>query len=1183
MNKNFLFLIGYSLQFVFSSNVTAQLIPDDTLGIENSVVTPQAIRDLIEGGAIRGENLFHSFLEFNVNNGQEVFFSNPQTITNIFTRITGTNPSNIDGRLGVNGNANLFLLNPNGIIFGTNAFLDLRGSFFATTAESFVFDNGLDFSATNPQSAPLLTINITPGLQYGTNATGIEVEEANLAVERGQTLALQGGSNVSINNARLRAPQGQVEINATDQINIIASEIISNSRDNENNAGIVAISSTEGSINLEQVRINTNNFEGGIAGDIFIDALGEVSISNRSFFASNGQEGQIVIGQNFTPTRININDSELRTNNINQSLLVGRAGDIEIIATEEVVIDNNSLILSDTTNPRGTGNGVPGSITISAPNLIEVINSRITSNSDNSNQDFGSISLQANQGSINLEQSRINTSNFGSGFAGNIVIDAQDQVSISNNSLLESSGQEGNIVIGQGVTPTKINIDNSRLRTINDNQGFEPGKAGNIEISATETVSIINDSRIFSDTFDAMEIGDGVAGSITVSAPNLIEIINSRVTSDSDNSSEEFGSIYLQANQGSIHLEQVTINTSNFGSGIAGDIFIDAQGEVSISNNSLLESSGQEGQIIIGQDVIPTRIILNNSNIITDDLNQGIDAGRAGNIEISATETVSIINDSHIFSDTFDARETGDGVAGSIAISAPKLVEIFNSQITSESNNFSQDFGLIDLLADEGTINIEQSRISTNNFGGGIAGDIFINAQDQVLISNASDIVSNGDTGLIIIGGELPPRNISINSSQLTTTNNIDVPFSNVPLDVALDAGNLGITTLESITLNNSELSALTARTGNAGIVSLVTVNSDSEIVLNNSNINSRVTLQAIGDAGNINISTNSLIVNNFSEISTETLGDGDAGSINLEATSVTVTEHSIISSEANSNSDGGTVTINTEQLLFTTDSQATVSSMTGLAGNLIVDTDNLTLDTGSLLAFTAGGGANIELNVANLLFIDNESLISATAQEQANGGNVTIDARFIVATPPTGEIGSDISANAFAGNGGLVSIDTQGLFGITFQPINTQFNDITASSELGDAGIVEILQPNTNPAQSITNLSTNLIDATSLIVRSCPTEEESKLSRFVVTGRGGLASLPEDFINSEDLTSEWINVDNSELKMGNSETIIQAQTSPIVEAQGWYVNERGNVVLTAHNYRENTQIAKLNADYCNE
>ncbi|MEM9215731.1 MAG: filamentous hemagglutinin N-terminal domain-containing protein [Cyanobacteria bacterium P01_F01_bin.150] len=150
----------------------AQIIPDDTLGSERSHLTSNVqidgeIADRIDGGAGRGTILFHSFSEFNVDAFQRVYFANPSGIESIFSRVTGFDVSDIMGTLGVDGNANLFFLNPNGIVFGNNARLDIAGSFMATTAEGFVFDNGQTFSAVDADVPPLLTVNVMPGLQWG--------------------------------------------------------------------------------------------------------------------------------------------------------------------------------------------------------------------------------------------------------------------------------------------------------------------------------------------------------------------------------------------------------------------------------------------------------------------------------------------------------------------------------------------------------------------------------------------------------------------------------------------------------------------------------------------------------------------------------------------------------------------------------------------------------------------------------------------------------------------------------------------------------------------------------------------------------------------------------------------------------------------------------------------------------
>jgi filamentous hemagglutinin family protein len=141
--------------------VLAQIEPDGTLGTEitRDVIIRDILSDRIDGGTVRGANLFHSFEVFNVLAGRGVYFSNPDGIANILSRVTGNDPSEILGRLGVLGEANLFLINPNGILFGPNASLDIEGSFFATTADAIRLGNTGLFSATEPATSNLLAVN----------------------------------------------------------------------------------------------------------------------------------------------------------------------------------------------------------------------------------------------------------------------------------------------------------------------------------------------------------------------------------------------------------------------------------------------------------------------------------------------------------------------------------------------------------------------------------------------------------------------------------------------------------------------------------------------------------------------------------------------------------------------------------------------------------------------------------------------------------------------------------------------------------------------------------------------------------------------------------------------------------------------------------------------------------------
>lgn len=173
--------------------VVAQ-VPDATLGNEGSVVTPNSLVqgewvDLIEGGAARGSNLFHSFQTFDIDVDQRVYFANPAGIEAILSRVTGGSPSSIFGTLGVDGPADLFFLNPNGIVFGETATLDVSGSFYATTAAAIPLGEGT-FSATMPEQSTLLSVNPSVLLEnYLTPSTGNIENQGQLVAGADLTLA----------------------------------------------------------------------------------------------------------------------------------------------------------------------------------------------------------------------------------------------------------------------------------------------------------------------------------------------------------------------------------------------------------------------------------------------------------------------------------------------------------------------------------------------------------------------------------------------------------------------------------------------------------------------------------------------------------------------------------------------------------------------------------------------------------------------------------------------------------------------------------------------------------------------------------------------------------------------------------------------------------------------------------
>uniref|UniRef100_UPI0035CB3932 filamentous hemagglutinin N-terminal domain-containing protein n=1 Tax=uncultured Nostoc sp. TaxID=340711 RepID=UPI0035CB3932 len=279
-----------------SDRLLAQIVPDKTLGAEGSVVTPnvniQGIQgDRIDGGATRGANLFHSFQDFNVGSGRGVYFANPTGIENILTRVTGGNTSNILGRLGVLGGANLFLLNPNGIIFGANASLDIKGSFVATTADRIKLGDSGYFSAVEPQTSSLLSV--TPGAlffsQVANQPTAI-INQGNLSTPKHLTLS---AGNLDL-QGQLSAG-GDLTLQAQNTVKVrdaIASPIIATSGRNltiqgNQNVDILALShplskiGSGGNLNLVS------------DGDISLDAHFE-SGGNLSMLTDSGTPGDFV-------------------------------------------------------------------------------------------------------------------------------------------------------------------------------------------------------------------------------------------------------------------------------------------------------------------------------------------------------------------------------------------------------------------------------------------------------------------------------------------------------------------------------------------------------------------------------------------------------------------------------------------------------------------------------------------------------------------------------------------------------------------------------------------------------------------------------------------------------------------------------------------------------------------------
>jgi large exoprotein involved in heme utilization and adhesion len=335
--------IGLSIPPAVAQSV---IVPDNTLGNERSQIEFRSIGERITGGAVRGVNLFHSFLEFNVGDGRSTYFIAPNSsIENILARVTGKNPSEILGTLGtaqlVNGrlqvsNANLFLINPNGIVFGSNADLDVDRSLLITTASGIQFGDQGAFSATNPSvPSAVLTINPSaflfeaianqklPEIVVRSNAPSQPGSRIlGLRVPNGETLLLLGG-NVAVDSGQLKAFGGRVEIGAVSSAGTVGlspegqlslPEGMVRATVEFTQGAQVNVSLGNGSIGVyaQDIRVlGESQLLAGIfsglgtsasrAGDLTLEATGDIRVANNSLVANHinkdatGQQGERIL------------------------------------------------------------------------------------------------------------------------------------------------------------------------------------------------------------------------------------------------------------------------------------------------------------------------------------------------------------------------------------------------------------------------------------------------------------------------------------------------------------------------------------------------------------------------------------------------------------------------------------------------------------------------------------------------------------------------------------------------------------------------------------------------------------------------------------------------------------------------------------------------------------------------
>jgi len=678
----------------------------------------------------------------------------------------------------------------------------------------------------------------------------------------------------------------------------------------------------------------------------------------------------------------------------------------------------------------------------------------------------------------------------------------------------ENASKFGNIqlssagVLANGEGGGDIQIQSARLATTDNNvfsqisadtQGAKDG--GSIVIRATDTISL--DNVGIGTVIEPGATGNG--GDVTIKTPRL-----------------------------SINGGQSSILTNNFGTGKAGNITVDAE-ELILTNGAGVFSnaygSGDTGSLNIRASGL---IDISGSFVNADgeETPGGLQAdihgtGVGGTIRIDTDKLI-------VRKGAIVSARTDDGPGGNVFINATQSVELLGGDIQT------QTYG----IGDAGSISIRTGRLITTE-----GSEVTASAQFQsegksgdidVLASESVEAIGTGGIVSLVLGGN-EGGNLTIRTKKLILRDGGNVSTQAIARN---RGGNIDITASDSVEVTGFDSSSF--------IPSQITTQTVS---LNNQ------------PAGNLTIHTGQLTVRDGGQVSVNSLASGSSGGNLLIDASRSVDvigmskfvdpiegrTPSRLSATAQREGRGGNIIINTQRFSILDGAEVTVSSEgIGGAGNLEARADFIRLDNNAKLiaTSTSGNGGNIFLGVQNLLLLRHGSQISTTAgtaQAGGNGGNIAINAPFIVAIPKEN---SDISANAFTGSGGSVNITAQGIFGLKFRPFLTSSSDITASSQFGISGVVAINSPDTSFLQnSLTQFPQSLIDTNHLLVNSCIVRRGQQNGSFLVTGSGGLPDRPDNSSTSPFPTGEVRSVEGDGETWGPRDTktpaSIQSSSTP--------------------------------------
>ncbi|MEO0541385.1 MAG: S-layer family protein [Cyanobacteria bacterium P01_A01_bin.105] len=745
-----MFLFGATLGLAgvgsgFSANAqTTQVAGDGTAGTlvnaSPGVICTSGSCN-VTGGTPSGISLFHSFDKLSLQSGDEIVFDSTGVNT-IFARVTGAS-SLIDGKIRTSGSAaDLFVLNPQGIVFGENAVLDLDGSFFATTAEHIVFDNGAVFSASDGAlSSSLLTVSVPVGVQYGANPGDITVQGPGhqltaffpsgpfnragrpngLQVDAGQSLVLLGGP-VTLAGGNLTAADGQVMLGSVGGGQRVGLDVtggawtldysgVSDFHDIQLTAAasVEVTGASGGAVQLRGQHLDLEQGAVVIANNAGAGTGGGIQAEAEAVTLQGSQNG-IVSGF--------YNDVEFAG--------LGQTGTIDIVAQQLRLLDQGKI--SSTTY----GAGSTGNITLQAGQLTQVGDSFVVSSAfPGSSGNSGDIDIRADQLLLS-GGAQVATSNFGSGTAGKLAVSA-DQ-----------------IVLTGGSTSTD-------LRSGFQAQGFvSPG--GEVWVSADQ-IDILDGALITASTFgpapggQVMIVADRLTASGVSSAGDVSGVSASVLSvAGLPAATGDGGDVTLILDELSL-VDGAQVTAATFADGNAGDLTVTAESIDLVGRSdqgrsglftSAIQGSGNGGNLVIEADRVQVRegAVISASNFQSLNLVPP-GQGAAGNVRVNA-RSIALADEGTI------TAATAAGDQGNLFLTAETLTLQRDSRITTDAQGSSTGGNItIDAIALVATDNSDISANAQQGPGGRVVvnANLILGTAFRPQLTPDSDITASSELG----------------------------------------------------------------------------------------------------------------------------------------------------------------------------------------------------------------------------------------------------------------------------------------------------------------------------------------------------------------------------------------------------------------------------------------------------